>query len=212
MARHLTRHLVAAAAVAALTFACLLWGEPARAEKRVALVIGNSDYENVPRLPNPSADAAAIAQMFKSAGFDVVDLQIDLGDLDFKRALRRFADAAADADTAIVFFAGHGIELHGVNYMIPIDARLADERDAPDEAIALDRIVEAVDGAKRLRLVIVDACRDNPFAVTMRRQSALRNVARGLGRVEPQGTDTLIAYAAKAGSTAEDGHGEHSPL
>ena len=184
----------------------------ALADKRVALVIGNSSYQNVAKLPNPSSDASAIAEMFRKAGFDVVDLQLDAGNLEFKRAIRRFEDAASGADMAVAFFAGHGLELKGTNYMIPIDARLADERDAPDEAIALDRIVEAVDGAKRLRLVIVDACRDNPFTVTMKRQAALRNIPRGLGRIEPQGTDTLIAYAAKAGSTAEDGAGDHSPL
>jgi uncharacterized protein len=212
MAQHLTRHLVAVAALAAVTFACALWSSPALASKQVALVIGNSNYQNVPRLPNPSADAGAIAQMFKNAGFDVVDLQIDVGDLEFKRALRRFADAATDSDTAIVFFAGHGTELHGTNYMIPVDAKLADERDAPDEAIALDRIIEAIDGAKRLRLIIIDACRDNPFSVSMKRHAATRNTSRGLARVEPQASDTLIAYAARAGSTAEDGRGEHSPL
>ena len=212
MSQHLTRHLVAVAALAAVTFAYALWSSPALADKRVALVIGNSNYQNVPRLPNPSADASAIAQMFKDAGFEFVDLQIDVGDLEFKRALRRFADAANDSDTAIVFFAGHGIELHGTNYMIPIDAKLADERDAPDEAIALDRIIEAVEGAKRLRLIIVDACRDNPFSVSMKRNVATRSASRGLARVEPQASDTLIAYAARAGSTAEDGYGKHSPL
>jgi uncharacterized protein len=212
MARHLTRHLFAVATLAAVTFSYALWSSPALANKKVALVIGNSNYQNVPKLANPSADASAIAQMFKDAGFQFVDLQVDAGDLQFKRALRRFADAANDSDTAIVFFAGHGIEIRGINYMIPTDAKLADERDAADEAIALDRIIEALDSAKQLRLVIVDACRDNPFGVGMKRHVATRNASRGLARVEPQSSDTLIAYAARAGSTAEDGIGEHSPL
>jgi hypothetical protein len=207
-----TRHFALLVALAGAGLFLTLSSISAMAEKRVALVVGNSGYQNVARLPNPANDARAVAQMFKNAGFDVVDLQLDLGSLDFKRAIRRFEDAAGDADMAVVFFAGHGLELRGTNYMIPVDARLADDRDAQDEAIALDRIIEAVDGAKRLRLVIVDACRDNPFAVTMKRQAPLRTVSRGLARVEPQTTDTLIAYAAKAGSTAEDGHGEHSPL
>ena len=212
MVQHLTRHLVTVAALAAVTFSNALWSSPALANKKVALVIGNSNYQNVPKLANPSADASAIAQMFKDAGFQFVDLQVDVGELQFKRALRRLADAASDSDTAIVFFAGHGIEIHGTNYMIPIDAELADERDAADEAIAFDRIIEAVDGAKRLRLIIIDACRDNPFSVGMKRHVATRNAFRGLARVEPQGSDTLIAYAARAGFTAEDGYGEHSPL
>ena len=209
-AMHVTKYFVSVFAGA--FFMLALCGNPALADKRVALVIGNSSYQNVPKLPNPSADASAVAQMFKNAGFEVVNLQIDVGNLDYKRAIRRFEDVASDADMAVVFFAGHGIELRGTNYMIPVDAKLADERDAPDEAIALDRIVEAVSGAKRLRLVIIDACRDNPFGVSMRRQVVQRTTSRGLTRVEPQSTDTLIAYAAKAGSTAEDGHGEHSPL
>jgi Caspase domain len=215
MGRRQMRLTIQFASIAALAGAAIVLAfssNAALADKRVALVVGNSNYQNVAKLPNPSSDASAIAQMFRNAGFDVVDLQLDAGNLEFKRAIRRFEDAASGSDMAVAFFAGHGLELKGNNYMIPVDARLADERDAPDEAIALDRIVEAVDGAKRLRLVIVDACRDNPFAVTMKRQAVSRALTRGLGRVEPQGTDTLIAYAAKAGSTAEDGHGEHSPL
>ena len=175
------------AAFVAATFLLGLPSNPALADKRVALVIGNSSYQNVAKLPNPSGDASAIAQMFKNSGFDVVDLQIDVANLEYKRAIRRFADAANDADIAIVFFAGHGVEIRGTNYMIPVDAKLADERDAPDEAIALDRIIEAVDGAKRLRLIIIDACRDNPFSVTMKRQLAQRTTSRGLSRIDPQG-------------------------
>jgi uncharacterized caspase-like protein len=186
---------------------------PSHADKRVALVVGNSIYQNVARLPNPSNDASAMAQMFRGAGFDVVDLRLDVSNLDFKRALRDFEEEAAVADIAVVFFAGHGLELNGTNYMVPVDARLASDRDAPDEAITLDRIVGAVDGAKRLHLVIIDACRDNPFVVTMRRQASARTASRGLARrIEPPSTDTLIVYAAKPGTTSEDGGGEHSPF
>src|SRR5262245_59588073 len=114
----------------------------ALAEKRVALVIGNSAYQNVAKLPNPSRDANAIAELFKKAGFDVVSLQQDAGNLEFKRALRRFEDLTRDSDVAVVFYAGHGIEIAGTNYMIPIDAKLASDLDAPDEAITLERIVD----------------------------------------------------------------------
>src|SRR5262245_51570593 len=89
---------------------------PALAEQRVALVVGNSAYQSVPRLPNPSGDARAMAKLFKDAGFDSVDLVYDAGNLDFKRAIRRFEDNARDADIAVVFYAGHGIELGGINY------------------------------------------------------------------------------------------------
>lgn len=199
----------------------MLWGlaylfstVAAQADKRVALVIGNSAYQNAPTLVNPARDALAIATMFKKAGCDAVGTAYDVGYLDLKRAIRQFEDAAADADIAVVYFAGHGIEIHGVNYLISVDAKLASDRDADDEAITLDRLVAALDGAKRLRVVILDACRDNPFVRKMQQQrvAALRGVNPGLGAAEPARTDTLIAYAAKVGSQAEDGDGDHSPF
>ncbi len=188
--------------------------DAAWAEKRVALIVGNSSYQTVPQLANPSRDANAVARMFRDAGFDSVEVQINVGNLEFKRAIRKFETAADQADIAVVYYAGHGLELAGTNYLIPIDARLASDRDADDEAILLERLVSSADGAKRLRLVILDACRDNPFVPTMRRERKLANraVTSGLGRVEPTSTDTLIAYAAKAGSTADDGDGQHSPF
>ena len=206
-----TRFLLLLTGIAGALFLALA-PNAALAEKRVALIIGNSAYRNVARLPNPEKDAAAMAKLFRDAGFDTVVAENNVGNLDFKRAIRKFEDATIDADIAVVFYAGHGIEIGGVNYLVPVDARLASDRDAQDEAITLDRLVEAVDGAKRLRLIILDACRDNPFVATMKRRTASRAVSSGLGKVEPAGTDTLIAYAAKAGSTAEDGDGEHSPF
>src|SRR5262249_31510855 len=170
--------------------------------------------QTVNSLPNPSRDATAIARMFKDAGFDSVDTLVDVGNLDFKRGIRKFEDIASDADVAVIYYAGHGIEIGGTNYLIPIDARLASDPDAPDQAITLDRLVTSADSAKKLRVVILDACRDNPFTATMRRDSlaAKRGISSGLTRVDPSTTDTLIAYAAKAGSTAEDGDGDHSPF
>src|SRR5262245_59786120 len=161
------------------------------AEKRVALVIGNSAHQSVARLPNPSKDANSIAQLLKKANFDVVSVQQDVGNLDFKRAIRKFEELAGDSDIAVVFYAGHGIEIGGVNYMIPVDAKLASDLDAPDEAIPLDRIVEAVEPARRLRLVILDACRDNPFVVNMKRQrqggQSIRLCRPGEGRTHRVG-------------------------
>lgn len=210
-AMHLFARFLSAAAFAASLFVCAFLSDSALADKRVALVVGNSNYQNVPQLPNPASDAKAVADLLTKAGF-TVDLEIDLGNLAFKRAIRSFEDAANGADMAVVFFAGHGFEIRGTNYLIPVDAKLADERDAPDEAIALDRLLEAVSPARRLALIMVDACRDNPFLVTMKRLTVSRSLSRGLARVEPEGTDTLIAFAAKDGSTAEDGHGLHSPF
>jgi hypothetical protein len=186
----------------------------ALAEKRVALVIGNSAYQSVPQLPNPSRDATGMARMLRDAGFDIVDVQTNLSNVEFKRAIRRFEAEADQADVAVIFYAGHGIEIGGTNYLVPIDAKLASDRDSEDEAISLERLMGAAEGARKLRLIILDACRHNPFAVSMKRErrGATRAVNSGLGKVEPTSSDTLIAYAAKAGSTAADGAGEHSPF
>jgi hypothetical protein len=191
-----------------------IWAVSAFAERRVALVIGNSGYQNAPVLPNRVRDAKAIVAMFMKAGYDVVSAQYDLGNLDFKRAIRQFEDAVADADIAVIYYAGHGLEIHGANYLIPVDARLKSDRDADDEAITLERLTESADGAKLLRVVILDACRDNPFGRTMKKErtQTLRGVNPGLGATEPSGVNTLIAYAARAGSSAEDGDGDHSPF
>ena len=209
----LMRRLSDAMAVLGLVVALSIFSNAAFAEKRVALVVGNGAYHHAAPLPNPTRDANAIAQMFQMAGFDTVLLRNDVGNLDFKRALRDVFAVARGADIAVVYFAGHGIQIADQNYLIPIDAKLAQDYDAMDEAISLDRIIEAIEPAARLRLVVLDACRDNPFLVKMQRRGATRQiVSRGLSKVEPILNNTLIAYAAKAGSTAEDGAGEHSPF
>lgn len=210
----MNRRVLSAIVLGLVLFGATAWAEPALADRRVALIIGNSAYQNAPVLPNPSKDAKAVAAMFTKAGYDVVSAQYDLGNLDFKRAIRQFEDAAADADIAVIYYAGHGLEIHGTNYLIPVDAKLKSDRDADDEAITLDRLSESIDGVKKLRVIILDACRDNPFGRTMKKErtAALRGVNPGLGAVEVTGTNTLVAYAARAGSEAEDGEGEHSPF
>jgi hypothetical protein len=184
--------------VAALLLVC----QPAFAQKRVALVIGNSAYQNVVPLANPINDAAVIAATLKNAGFDVVDSRHDLPAAETRHALRDFADRASDADIAVVYYAGHGIEVDGANYLIPVDAKLGRDTDVYDEALSLDRILIAIEPAKKLRLVILDACRDNPFTKTMKRTVASRAIGQGLAKVEPTSPNVLIAYSAKAGSTA----------
>jgi uncharacterized caspase-like protein len=134
----------------------------AHADKRVALVIGNSAYKNVNRLKNPANDTAAIVAVFKAAGFDSVDLRQDLNVVDTRRALREFGNKTRDADVGVIYYAGHGIELDGTNYLIPVDATLETDTDVLDETFPLDRVVFAIEPAKQLRLVILDACRDNP--------------------------------------------------
>lgn len=195
-----------------LAVALLSGAEPAFAGKRVALVIANSAYQHAPSLTNPVNDGTVMARTLKEAGFDVVDSRHDLSALDTRRVLREFADATRDADIAVVYYAGHGIEVEGSNYLIPVDAKLERDTDVYDEALSLDRVLVAVEPAKQLRLVILDACRDNPFGKTMKRTIAARGIGRGLAQVEPTSSNTLIAYSAKAGFTAQDGDGANSPF
>jgi hypothetical protein len=200
------------------TILCALWAalalsvSPAAAEKRVALVIGNASYQNAAPLANPINDAKAMADLFRQAGFEVVEARTDLGNLEFKRVAREFTAVAREADIAVMYFAGHGIEVNGTNYLLPVDAKLATDFDVEDEALSLDRLMRAIEPAKRLRLIILDACRDNPFVRTMQRGVTTRQVTSGLAKVEPTVSNTLIAYAAKAGATAEDGRGANSPF
>src|SRR4030081_678926 len=202
-------------AVRAIVLAvCSFWlfNQPALADKRVALVIGNSAYKNVTRLQNPANDAAAVVAMFKRAGFDTVDSRLDLNVLEMRRALREFGNKTRDADVAVIYYAGHGIELDATNYLIPVDAMLETDTDVFDETFALDRVLVAIEPAKQLRLIILDACRDNPFAKTMKRTIGSRAIGRGLAKVEPSSPNTMIAFAAKAGSTASDGDSKNSPF
>ncbi len=180
--------------------------------KRVALVIGNGAYKSVPALPNPPRDAEAMAALFRAAGFDDVKVETNLSGTAMRRALRVFADKAADADAAVVFYAGHGVEIGGRNYLVPVDAALATDLDVKDEAIELDRVLELLEPVKRLKLVILDACRENPFANRMRLTTASRSVGRGLAPPVEQTSNTLVAYAARAGAVAADGDARNSPF
>ena len=126
-----------------------------------------------------------MAELFRNAGFEKVHVYNDVGNLDFKRALREFFDVAKNADIAVVFYAGHGIQIADQNYMIPVDAKLAREYDAKDEAISLERIIEAIEPAARLRLVILDACRDNPFIARMQRRVSMRQLGPVRGLADP---------------------------
>jgi hypothetical protein len=135
----------------------------------------------------------------------------DLGVVDFKRAVREFLITAENADIAVVYYAGHGVEMGGTNYLIPTDARLTRDYDVEDEAVGLDRLIWALQPVKRLRLILLDACRDNPFGSRVR-SAGLRSAMRGgLGKLEDVSADTLVAYAAKAGSVSYDGDGANSP-
>ncbi len=197
-------------AMAALVFGwnVALAGEP---QKRVALVIGNGAYTAVPRLPNPPSDAAAIGQALRDVGFTKVTVVTDLTHQGLFDALRRFSDESVTADWSVLYYAGHGVEVDGKNYLVPIDAHLAVDRDVQFETVPMETVLAAVGGARKLRLVILDACRDNPFLTTMRRSTTFRSASRGLARVEPEGR-LYILYSAQSGQVARDGEGEHSPF
>lgn len=178
---------------------------------RIALVIGNSSYRNVPALANPVRDADVVAQQLKLAGFRSVTLTKDLARNDMLEALRKFSADTENAEWAVIYYAGHGMEMDGLNYLIPVDAKLASDRAVQFEAIPLEQAMGAVEGARKLRLVILDACRDNPFAQQMKRTVSSRSIGRGMGNVEPD-AGTLVVYSAKHGQVALDGDGGNSPF
>ena len=184
--------------------------EPAQAEKRVALVIGNGAYANVKALKNADLDARAVAASLRQLGFDVIEKH-DLTLADLTKELKAFGDRAPGYDWAVVYYAGHGIEVGGINYLIPVDAELAAASHVDDEAMPLDRVLAKVEGAKKLRLVILDACRENPFAVKMASAGTTRSIGRGLARIEPE-AGVLVAYSAKDGQVAQDGDGRTARL
>lgn len=182
--------------------------------RRVALVIGNSTYQNEALLPNPQHDATVMADTLRRLGFQSVALEVNVGREKLVNALRDFSKLADTADWAVVYFAGHGMEVGGINYLLPIDARIDSDRDVAFAGIPLDQVLNASDRAQKLRLVILDACRSNPYANRMKRTmaAATRSVARGLTRVEPD-AGTLVVYAAKDGETAIDSvGGSNSPF
>ena len=191
--------------------ALVLFTLPAHAQDKVALVIGNASYKNSTPLANPVNDARAVAEKLTSIGFEVA-LYEDLSGQAFRVALGAFSEKALNADLAIVFYAGHAIEMQGKNYLIPIDAEMKSEATAQFETITLDQMLQAVRSAKQLGMVMLDACRNNPFATTMVRSNGTRGDSRGLASVSVEGeTGLVVSFAAEAGNTADDGDGSHSP-
>ena len=180
--------------------------------RRIALVIGNSAYENAQRLANPENDAHDIASALGRLGFEVT-LQQNLGAAAMRAVLRDFEDKSAGSDWALVYFAGHGMQLDGKTWLIPTDARLERATDAADEAVVLDRVLDRVQPAKGLRMVMLDACRNNPFLARMvvAKNAQRADATRGLARIEPQHGE-LVIYAARDGQTAKDGDGRNSPF
>ena len=188
----------------------LLFAGAAAAQTRIALVIGNGAYRHVPVLPNPGNDAGDVAASLERLGFAVRRVTDGTFE-DMRRALIDFGQRARAAEIAVVFFAGHGMEIGGENWLIPVDAELKTDLAADHEAVALKSIMPMLASASKLGLVILDACRNNPFAAKMQRTVRTRAVSRGLTHIEPTGS-VLVAYAARDGTTAADGTGRNSPF
>lgn len=184
---------------------------PPSGPRKVALIVGNGAYKNVTPLDNPPRDARLIADTLRGLGFATVTLAPDLTRDKFFAALHEFGAEAEKSDWAVVYYAGHGMEIGGINYLIPTDAKLAADRDAETQAVALEQVIAAVSGARKLRLVMLDACRDNPFQKTMQHTIALKLVSKGFSNIEPE-AGFMVVYAAKHGETALDGDAKNSPF
>lgn len=195
---------------AAILITSLSFVQPAFAQIRAALVIGNGAYEKVPELPNPTRDAADIGRALERLDFKVTQIK-NVTAPEMRKAVVEFGRSAEGADIAVVFYAGHGMEVGGENWLIPISAELRSDADIESEAISLRSVSLQVSKARKLGLVILDACRNNPFAAKMKRSISTRAVPRGLAPTEPS-DNVLIAYAARDGTTASDGDGRNSPF
>lgn len=199
--------------VVAAIAAMIGWAQPAAA-KRVALVVGNSAYEHATALPNPRNDATLIASSLRRLNFDVVS-GLDLGFRDFGRKIKEFRRKLEGADVALLFFAGHGLQVKGQNYLIPVDAELEEELDLSYQAVRLNSVLSEMERMASTKLVFLDACRDNPLARTLyRSMGATRSQGtepQGLARVNTA-SGTMIAFATEPGDVALDGKGTNSPF
>lgn len=182
----------------------------ASAERRIALVLANADYAHLPTLKNAVGDGEAVAEKLKSLGFEVVS-GFDQSKAETQSTMARFAKAVRGADLALFFYAGHGVQVSGRNYLLPVDAVLEDETSLDFETVSLDFVLRQLSRETKTRLVFLDACRNNPLS---ERKGGFANAKQGLAEVqfEDGGTGTLIAFATSPNEVAYDGNGEHSPF
>lgn len=197
-----------AAALIGLVFALSAGAQTA--ERRVALVIGNSAYSGLPALPNPANDAGDIAARLRALGFEVV-LGLDLTRAGFQRTLFDFAARLNGAETSLLFYAGHGVQVNDVNHLIPVDAELAEGDELAGQTVTVDRIVGMMNEFTRTTIVLLDACRDNPLTNRAAARSDGQVIGRGLAQVQTAG-GSYIAFATGPGSVAYDGEGRNSPF
>src|SRR6201746_1280920 len=199
----------------ALSLMCMLFtAHAAKADRRVAFVVGNGAYKNVAALPNPPVDSKSMAKVLRNVGFDVVEGTNLTRDKMTERLLE-FGKKAQGADVALFFYAGHGIAINGTNYLLPIDADIKSEMDVKlGAAINIDLTLDQTMGDAKVKLVFLDACRDNPFAAKIKSNAKTRSVSVQSGLAEMKsGERTLIAFATGPGTTALDGkEGANSPF
>jgi uncharacterized caspase-like protein len=197
----------------ALLAVALSWSTASYADKRVALVIGNGAYKNVANLPNPPKDATAIAALLRNVGFDVVQ-GTDLNRTGMTDTLRKFASEAENADVAVFFYAGHGLQLDGKNYLLPVDSNPKSEIDVKlGGPIEVDTMLDQIMSTAKVKLVFLDACRDNPFVEQISRSVKTRSLTIKSGMAEMKSSEgTLLAFATAPGQVALDGTGGHSPF
>lgn len=180
-------------------------------ERRVALVIGNAAYQHTPELKNPKNDAIDVAAQLKRLGFEVIDA-FDTDKRAMERAIRTFAQNLNGADVGVFYYAGHGIQVNGQNYLVPIDAKLDDASGLDFEMVRLDLVHRTMEREAKTNVIFIDACRDNPLARNLARAMGTRsgNIGRGLAAVEA-GVGTLISFSTQPGNVAVDGVGRNSP-
>ena len=190
----------------------MLAATPALAEKRLALVIGNSAYENAPILKNPANDASDMADALQRLGFEVIR-GTDLDYAGMRRTVRSFSERLSTADVALLFYAGHGMQVAGKNYLIPVDGKIDSQADLDFGTIDLDLILKSMEADARTNIIFLDACRDNPLAANLGRKLGTRSgaVSRGLAQVDTA-IGTLIAFSTQPGNVALDGGGRNSPF
>jgi uncharacterized caspase-like protein len=184
---------------------------PLALHRRVALVVGNSAYEQSPRLENPKNDATDIASSLRRLGFQVME-GLDLNKAAFDAKIREFTAALRGADVGVLFYAGHGLQVAGHNYLVPIDAQLTTAEALDVEMVGLDFIHQTMEREAETSILFFDACRDNPFSRNLARALGTRSseIGRGLAPVE-NGVGTLISFSTQPGNVALDGKGRHSP-
>jgi uncharacterized caspase-like protein len=185
----------------------------ASADRRVALVLGNSQYQHAPALINPVRDAKAISTRLEQFGFEVVS-GFDLTKLRTQETIAQFARQVRGADVALLFYAGHGLQVSGANYLLPVDAALEDETSLDFEAVQIDFILRQMSRETSVRLIFLDACRDNPLAEVLAKAGGNAKAGSGLAeiQIENGGSGTLVAFATSPNQVAYDGAGEHSPF